>query len=159
MVNREPDVAVSSRGVRAPAVHTHANAKRRRPWLGRQRTLRVHGCLDRVVRLGERREELVGAHVDDAAVVGLDRLLEERAMPVEHRAIAGSELGEQPRRSLDVGEEQGEMVGALVGIYDEACQLMTVRPASGSGNDSASATTASRAERESFCQVWIVNVR
>jgi hypothetical protein len=112
VVNRQPDVAVA-RGVRTPTVHTHANAERRRPLLGRQRSLRVDGSLNRCGRLGEGREELVTAPVDDPAAIGLDRLLNQLTMPVEDRAVVGSEVGEQPRRSLDVGEEKGEVVGAL----------------------------------------------
>ena len=73
VVDGEPDVAVAG-GLRAAAMHAHAHAKRRRPRArpASARCASTAACTA-LLRVGERREELVGAPVDDAAVVGLDR--------------------------------------------------------------------------------------
>jgi hypothetical protein len=93
-----------------PRVEAHADAHLRtlRPGFGCQRAL----CLDRRPqpgrRGGEDGEEPVALGVDLDAAVRLDGRAKERRMTLHQRCVPVAELGDQARRTLDVGEEEGE---------------------------------------------------
>jgi hypothetical protein len=73
-----------------------------------QRTLRAKSRGRSVIGALERRAESVADDVENAAVVEVDRILQQRVMArqrVWHRAGV---LLEQPRRTFDVGEQEGD---------------------------------------------------
>jgi hypothetical protein len=105
-VDVEADVVVI-RDARLPGVdadpHTHRPAY--------QRALSVRGRRDRVGGAGEGGEDGVALGPElDAAVTG-ERVAKRLAVLAEELCIALAHLFEQPRRPLDVGEEQRDRAG------------------------------------------------
>jgi hypothetical protein len=84
--------------------HTHLHAFRPAP--GRERPLRGDRGCDRVARPREGDEERVTLGVDLATVVLLERRAQHALMLGQHLAIAGTQPRQQPRRTLDVAEQQ-----------------------------------------------------
>ena len=62
----------------------------------------------------ERGEQLVGPGLDDVPRAFGSGALDDRPHAVEQLAIAVTELMEQPRRSLDIGEQQRHEAGRQV---------------------------------------------
>ena len=111
-MDRKPRVAVA-RGHRLPGVqaHAHLDLDALGPGVGDKCTLAGDGRQQRVARAGERDEEAVPLRVDLVAPVGLERGAQECLVLVQHRRVLVAQLLHEARRSLDVGEEEGD--GAL----------------------------------------------
>ena len=73
----------------------------------RECALRVDRCRNRVTRAGERVEERVALRVDLPAASDLERVADEAPLRGDDVAVPVAELVEQPRRALDVGEDEG----------------------------------------------------
>src|SRR5882724_2926959 len=91
-------------------VQTHADPDRRtvRPLVLRERVLGRNRGLDGLLRASEREEERISLTIDLAAVPRLDSLTQDPSMLGKHIDVAIAELPEQPRRSLDVCEQEGD---------------------------------------------------
>ena len=88
--------------------HPHAHLDALGPRLGGERPLRAHHRGDRVARPREGDEERVTLRVDLAAVVLVERRPQQPLMLAEHLGVAAAQARQQPRRSLDVGEQKGD---------------------------------------------------
>ena len=109
-VDVDADVAVlAERG--GAGVQPDADAHRRGPVVARDPPLRVDRGLRGGLGLGEGGEELVAARVDLVAVGCRDRFAQEAPEVGEHGLPAVAELAGEPRRALDVGEEEGDGSG------------------------------------------------
>jgi hypothetical protein len=87
-----------------------------------ERALAGYGRGDRVVRTGEGVEERVALRVDLAA--GGERLSEARQVLLEDGAVhVRAELPEQPGRSFDIGEEEGDGAGRQLAHVRELSQV------------------------------------
>ena len=108
----EPEVgaALECRLTRVQA-HAHAHRGARRPGLGRQHRLRGSRRRNRIARTLKGGEVLIGTAVDLMAASLRDGRPDQPPQLMEHRAIAVSELLQEPRRPLDVREEQGDGPG------------------------------------------------
>ena len=115
-VHAEPDVALTA-DRRFAGVHAHAHAQLcvARPLVRGKRTLGVDGRADRVLRPAERGEEGVALGIDLPAVVRGERVADDALVLGEDRAVVVAQLLEQPRRALDVGEEEGDGAGGPLG--------------------------------------------
>ncbi len=109
-VHAHPVVAALLGEVRLAGVQAHAHAQLGAlgPVVRRERALTVRGRGGRVARAGEDVEEGVALRVDLLAAVRGERLAEEALVRLEHAAVAVAQLFQQLRRSLDVGEEEGD---------------------------------------------------
>ena len=119
-VDAHPDIPVATdkRLARVKA-HPHANRHAVGPRLGGERPLQLDRRGDRVACARERDEERVALRVDLVAVEPLDRLADQPGMGLKHIVVALAELLEQPRRSFDVGEEEGDGAGRTLGHHDD----------------------------------------
>ena len=97
----DADVALL-RHERLAGVDAHAHAHRP----VRERALRRLGRRERVRRPREGDEERVALGVDLDARRGAERLAQHAPVLAEHVRVAVAELVQQPRRALDVGEEE-----------------------------------------------------
>jgi hypothetical protein len=95
--------------------HPHANVDALRPTLGRQRPLRADRSGDRVARPHERDEERVTLSVDLPAVVLVERRAQQALMLAKHRRVAAAQPRQQPRRTLDVAEQEGHGAAGKLG--------------------------------------------
>jgi hypothetical protein len=98
---------------RLAGVDAHADAYRDavRPAVLGERLLNLGGGGDGIASVGERDEEAVALRVDDAAAVLVARLAHEPPVPGQNLCVAVTELVQQARRALDVGEEKGDRAG------------------------------------------------
>jgi hypothetical protein len=94
----------------------HADVDTLRPALGGQRPLRAHRRGDRVARPREGDEERVTLGVDLAAVVLGERRPQQAMMVAQHLGVAVRQPRQQPCRTLDVAEEEGD--GAIRKLRD-----------------------------------------
>ena len=85
------------------------------PWLRCKRALPLHGGCHRVARAREDDEEGVALRVDLAAVVPLEGLPQEPLVLSEHVAVALAELALEPRRPLDVREQERDRPARQLG--------------------------------------------
>ena len=107
LMQREGDVGPRTRArVAAVDPDSHPHRRRPRPRLGRQRALRRHGGGDGVVRGGERDEEGVALRLELVAVVLPPGIAQQGMVPVEDLLEVLAQFPQQPRRSLDVSEEE-----------------------------------------------------
>jgi hypothetical protein len=83
-------------------VDSHADANRARP----ERSSRVVGGGDCVGRAGERDEEGVALGIDLDARVPRERVTQGAPVLREEIGVCRSVFLEQPRRALDIGEEE-----------------------------------------------------
>jgi hypothetical protein len=74
----------------------------------RQRELSLDGREDRVASAREGDEERIPLRVDLVTSVRSERLAQQPLMFRKHLSVALAQLLEQPRRSLDVGEQEGD---------------------------------------------------
>jgi hypothetical protein len=95
---------------RLPGVESHADADR----AGLERLPRIFGSRCRISRAGECDEEGVSLRVDLDAVVPREGVSQGLAMLGEQVAVAVAMLPQQPRRALDVGEEEGDGAGGKI---------------------------------------------
>ena len=102
-VDVEPDVPLVGDD-RLARVNAHADADRP----GRQRRLALLRGGQRITRARERNEERVALRVDLDPVVRGERCTKRAAMLAERVGVAVTELVQQLRRALDVGEEEGD---------------------------------------------------
>ena len=101
------DIALPA-DVRAPGVQAHAHPDR----TDGQRLLALAGGLDRLGRGRERIEERVPLRVDLHAAVPRERLAQQPPVLGERLLVRlRAQLVQQARRTLDVGEEQGDGAG------------------------------------------------
>src|SRR5262249_61625835 len=114
-----PPPAVTHGGDTRTLVHVEADVTfLGQPWLARvqphphanrsvgKRALAIGSRGDRVRRKSEDDEERITLRVDLDAVVLGERLAEPPAMLLQRRSVAGAALLQQPRRTLDVREQQ-----------------------------------------------------
>ena len=106
----EADVAlVAERRLAGVQAHAHANLGAARPCVGGERPLALDGRAHRVARARERVEERIALRVD---LVPAGALRRSRAAGAGDRpttcAVVVAELLQQPRRALDVGEQEGD---------------------------------------------------
>ena len=92
-------------------VEADPDAHRRRPGVTRDPPLRFDRGLRGGLCLGEDGEELVAARVDLVAVGSRYRFAEQPPEVCEDGLPALPELAREPRRALDVGEEEGDGSG------------------------------------------------
>jgi hypothetical protein len=128
------DAEVRALRERRPArVNSHSHAH----LVVGERLLRRHRRADGLSRLLKRDEELVGATVDLASAGVVDRPPDNGSIPLEHDEVVVTQATDQPRRVLDVGEEERD---------DAARQRLPGQPATslwprhellGEGNDGA----------------------
>ena len=79
------------------------------PHRDRQRLLGFAGGLEGSRRRGKRDEEPIPLRVNLDAAVPPERLPQDASMLREHRRVSiRTELVQEPRRALDVGEEEGD---------------------------------------------------
>jgi hypothetical protein len=78
-----------------------------RPPVGEQRELALDCCQERVAGAREGDEEGVALRVDFVAAVSVERLPEQALMVAQDGSVAIPELFHEPRRPLDVREEEG----------------------------------------------------
>ena len=86
--------------------HPHAHVDALGPTLGRERPLRAHRGGDRVARPREGDEERVTLGVDLATVVLVERRPQQALMLAKHLGVAAAQPRQQPRRTLDVAEQE-----------------------------------------------------
>ena len=103
----QPDVVVLS-DIRLAGVDTdpHAHVDALGPALRRQRALRAHGGGDRVAGTREGHEERITLGVDLATVVFRERRPQQPLMLRKHLAVPAAQPRQQPRRTLDVAEQE-----------------------------------------------------
>ena len=86
-----------------------------RPCVVRQGALAVARCDDRVARAGEADEEGVTLRVDLVPLERGEGLAQEPSVIVEHGGVRlGAEVSKQPRRALDIGEQEGDGPGGAL---------------------------------------------
>lgn len=89
---------------RLARMHAHADADRALL----QRILRTHCCAKRVRRASERDEERVPLRVDLDPTMLTECLAERPPVPVQRLGIRLAEVMKQPRRALDVSEQEAD---------------------------------------------------
>jgi hypothetical protein len=106
-VNIKPDV-ITVPDFRLAGVHAHAHAHVHaiRPAMGRKRPLRTHRGGDRVARPRERDEERVTLGVHLAAAMLVERRAQQALMLAKHLRVAIAQPRQEPRRALDVAEQE-----------------------------------------------------
>lgn len=116
VVDGEADVALAGR-LSATPVHTHSDEHLAAvgPLRAEERPLCRDRCGSRLSRLDEGCEELVAAAVDHLSSVCGDRSGDQPAVLFEHLGVPRPEPLEQLRRSLDVGEEERQLLGDRAG--------------------------------------------
>ena len=82
--------------------------------MGTKRELTLDCGEQRLTRARERDEERIALRVDLVAAVGVERLPEQALMVAEHRAVVVPQPLHQPRRSLDVREQEGDGAGGWI---------------------------------------------
>ena len=100
-VQSDADVALLGEG-RLAGVDAHPHSHRRR----RQRALCVCGRSDRVRRTPEGAQKGIALRIDLNAIVRGDRFPHQPPVLCKYAFVLRSELLEQARRALDVGEEE-----------------------------------------------------
>ena len=88
--------------------HAHAHGADFAPAFSMQRALRVQRRVERVAGVLERRAETIADDVEHAAVMRADRAFQQRVMARQRVLHRVGVLLEEPRRALDVGEEEGD---------------------------------------------------
>jgi hypothetical protein len=94
--------------------HSHPQRDAVGPRLRGQRPLRGYGRCDRIAGPRERDEEGVALRVDLVALELLERRSEQASVRRQDVAVALAELPQQPRRPLDIGEEERDRSGRAV---------------------------------------------
>ena len=116
-----PVVVVADLNVAGMDAHPDAQRAVVRP-LGRfERILCGGGSPQRGTRLAERDEERVAVGVDFDAAVGGPHLAQDLVMSRQYVAVEVADLLQQPRRALDVAEEQGQV--AVRQLYLPGCRI------------------------------------
>jgi hypothetical protein len=125
-VHSEPDVPLLAhqRLARVQA-HSHAYLTALRPVVYCKRTLRANGSAERRARTREREEERVSLRVDLASAALVDGLAEDPPVRVENVRVAISEPPQEPRRALDVREQERDRPARQLG------HELRLRPPSG----------------------------
>ncbi len=108
-----PDVA----GVHG---HAHPHETTLGPRMCGQVALSVVGCGDRVGRRGEDGEDGVPLRLEHRAVMVGDGVLQDAPMGLDQVVVAGTPRLEQPRRSLNVGEQEGDGAAREVHVSPRA---------------------------------------
>jgi hypothetical protein len=134
-VDIEPDVARAA-ALRLARVDAHPDAHAVEFAEG---ALRVGCGGDRVVGTGESDEEAVALNVDLVSVVLRHRVADQCVVTTQNLPVAVTEHLQQPRRSLDVGEEQryrpGRELGHALNLTDRrSCVSLRVRAARARGS-------------------------
>ena len=91
--------------------HTHLDLHAVGPAVGEERDLPFDGSQDCVAGTRERNEEGVALRVDFAAAVGAERGSEHALVLGKHLVVPIPQLLHQPRRALDVREEERDGTG------------------------------------------------
>src|SRR5215218_3462392 len=86
--------------------HAHAHLDALGPTPGRERPLRAHRGGDRVARPREGDKERITLGVDLATVVLIERHAQQALMLAKHLGVAAAQPRQQPRRTLDVAEQE-----------------------------------------------------
>ena len=86
--------------------YAHPNGDAVRPRLAGMAALHVDSGGDGVLRSRERYEERFPLGVDLLSTVAAHGVTDELVMSPEDAPVAGAETLEQPRRALDIGEEE-----------------------------------------------------
>ena len=95
------------------------------PRVSRDGALRLEGRLERARSLVEGGEHLVAAAVDLPPAGPLDRLAHEAAVVRDQPRVGPLVLAEDPRRALDVREEEGDSLEAGGPILGVNCDALT----------------------------------
>ena len=108
-VDIQPDVALGGR-LRLTGVEAHPVPQRQpvRPRVGGQRELPFHGRLDGRPRGGEDEVQPVARRPAFERAVTGERATDQRVVVGQDRGVAVAERLEQARRTLDVGEDEGD---------------------------------------------------
>jgi hypothetical protein len=106
-MHTNPDIAIGA-ATRLAGVqpHPHPDLDARRPRLGEQVALRVDSRRNGVLRCLEGDEERIPLIVDLAPAVHGERRTQNPVMFREQLRVLGTELFQEPSRSLHVGEEE-----------------------------------------------------
>jgi hypothetical protein len=108
-VHAPTDVAlVSDGGLPGVQAHSHAHLTVPGPFVSRQGALGCNSRCQRPFGAGKCKEERVALIVDLSTLVRVRRLPEDARVLGENAAVPLSELLEQPRRALDVCEEESD---------------------------------------------------
>ncbi len=91
--------------------HSHAKRDALRPVVRRDRPLRLDGAAERVDRARERDEEGVALGIDLEPVPLLERGAQHLTLLGEQIRVFLPEAFQQPRRALDVGEQECDRAG------------------------------------------------
>jgi hypothetical protein len=125
LVNGKRNIVVATRR-RDAAVHTHpdSNVPTRWPARGLQQPLSLGTGTERIGGIRERHEERVSRRGDLVPVVTRPCLAKEVAMLLQGAVVPLAKRAEQARRTLDVGEHEGDSTGrqfALRHVISLAC--------------------------------------
>src|SRR5439155_14027814 len=116
-VDRKTDIAaVAQSRLACIEPHAHPNQSLMRPHLPREHTLRLRRCRDSRSGTAKDREERVALPVDLDPSVLLEDRAKQLVVPAEQLAVAlAAKLLEQPRRALDVREQEGDRAARKLG--------------------------------------------
>jgi hypothetical protein len=98
--------------------HPHAHVDALGPTPGGKRSLRAHRSGDRIARPHKGDEEAVTFGMDLATVVVVERRAQHALMLGKHLGVAAAQPRQQPRRTLDVAEQERD--GATRKLRDNA---------------------------------------
>ena len=151
---------------RRTGMQTHPHPHRRR----QQRRLRRFRGTHRSRRVGERAQKRIALRVHLCARVSGHRLSDQLSVLGQDVLVRGAELGEEPRRALDVGEEQSDGAGRQIGHGtarlgpggaeargDDRARRLGARGMAGDGGDELVALE--REQARARCRAVIVAVR
>lgn len=109
LVHRKTDVVVAVHScLAAMDAHPHPDRCIKRPLMPGERPLPGDGCRDSLPRVVEGDEERVALRRDLVSVVRGPRLAQQPVVLVEDAVVVVAEVLQEPRRRLDIGEQEGD---------------------------------------------------
>src|ERR671925_1387585 len=112
LVDGKADVVpVGERDLSRMDARPHANLPAAWPRVLQQGVLQVGRRAKRCVCTGEDRKHRVTLRAEDGAIGARDRVADQAAVLLEERAVVRARLREEPRRALDIGEEERDRPG------------------------------------------------
>ena len=136
---------VGGHGLARVQAHANPDLNSLRPVVRHERALTLDRSEEGVARARERDEERVALRVDLVSAVSVERLAEQALMVGQHGAVVLAELLDEPRRALDVGEEERDRAGR--GFHHGAKRDPSVGPlarAAGAGGQTPTSIGAAR---------------
>ena len=132
----DPGCAVNGESGVAPVVgdrltgvqtHSHLDLDALRPGVREERELALDGREHSLARARERNEERVALRIHLVAVVSVERISQQLPVVRQNCGIPLAQLLDEPRRPLDVGEEEGDCAARHV----RHAESLTLRPRTG----------------------------